>query len=156
VNIMSEFNDLINLVAHENNRWEGDIVDLHDDAKDEICYHWLRLHPTWLDDIFPHTVSDESLFVLDLTYGIGMFEDVSTVALSTVFLTAHLRHIKECDGDAFWSEALDHFDDILIADDFADQVKDRIYMYLESTLRDKVQDIFDDNLLAASQGANLH
>jgi hypothetical protein len=156
MNIMNEFNDLINLLANEDNRWEGDLVDLADDAKDEICYHWLRLHPTWLDEIFPHTVSDEALFVLDLTYGVGMFEDVSNVALSTVFVTAHLRQMKDCDGDAFWSEALGNFEDILDLDNFHEEIRERIYMYLESPLRDKVQDIFDGNLLAASQGANLH
>ena len=155
MNISNDFKDLVSWVDANNVQWSGDMLDLDDDFKDDICYHWLRLHPTWLDDIFPHTVSDEALLVLDLAYGVGLFADSGDVGLADVFYNATLR-LKEIDEDVYWSEALGNFESILSDKVFGQEVRDRIYMYLEPSLREEVQEIFDDNLLAASQGANLH
>ena len=62
--------------------------------------------------------------------------------LAAFFRDAADHHKKDLDNDGFLSEALDNFEDILDEPDFCSQVRDKIYLYLENTLDEKVMDSF--------------
>jgi len=112
----------------------------------------LRLNPEWLDDIFPHTVSRDFGIVLDLTYRVGIFADCDGDELATLFKLYAIVG----DDQSYWSEALEDFRPYLDKKGFVEGVKEQIYLYLETRLREEVQEAFDCNLLSASAGANLH
>ena len=131
--------------------WTGDVIDLDDHLKDRLSAKWLVSHPTWLDDIYPHTCSDRYELALHMTYAMS-----SSRMLAAFFRDAADHHHKDLDNDGFLSEALDNFEGILDDSDFAEQVRDRIYMYLENTLQEKVMDSFLDLIEDYKENQGVH
>jgi len=143
-------NDLVALSIDEKPLWEGDLLDLNDNAKDAIVYEWLVTHPSWLNDIFPHTCTDKYELALGLTY------NSSSRILAAMLIDAAEANADQCDGDAYWSEALGHFEDILHNANFMAEVRERIYGYLEDSLRDRVEQSFTHLLHEDRMARGIH
>ena len=141
-NMKADLKDFVGWITSIDDRWDGDLIELSDSQKDAACYTWLRMHPTWLDDIFPHTCSDNFDAVLDLTYRIGQYQALPSGSLAYYFKSKENEYRHQCDDDGFWSEALDDFKSILNDDDFDELIRGRIYLYMEDTLREKVWEEF--------------
>ena len=82
-------------------KWEGDIIDLCDGKKDVLCYEWLRVHSSWLDDYLP------------------------------VAITGTVHQIEYL--DALYAQGNDRASLML---------KDAIYLSLETTIRDRVEEYY--------------
>ncbi len=132
--------EIVGLICDEKPMWEGEIMELADDARDAITCTWLQSHKTWADDIFPHTISDRYDFALAMLYG----PYGSSGMMSQMLVEAAERNAKDVDGDAYFSEALDWFDELLFKDDLIETMRDRIYLYCEGTLHEAVQDSYID------------
>lgn len=145
-----ELNDIVSLIVDENPLWEGDLIDLNDKCKDLITFTWLNTHQTWLDDVFPHTCSDRYELALSMTYG------STSRMLAAMFRDAEQDHEDECDNDAYFSEALNDFSRILDSDTFIEQVRDNIYLYLEDTLRDRVEQSFSHLIHQEKTARGVH
>ncbi len=67
--IFKEFvNDgIIPLIEKNYSNFDGEIIDLEDDLKDELCYGWLKSMKSWYDDILPPVITDTDAF-LDVIY----------------------------------------------------------------------------------------
>ena len=145
-----ELNDIVSLIMDENPLWEGDLIDLTDKCKDIITFTWLNTHQTWLDDVFPHTCSDRYELALSMTYG------STSRMLAAMFRDAEQDHEDECDNDAYFSEALDNFSDSLDAADFIEQVRNKIYLYLEDDMRNRVEQSFAHMLQEERSDRGMH
>ena len=80
--------------------------------------------------------------VLDLTYRIGQYQALPSGSLAYYFKSKENEYRQQCDDDGFWSQALDDFKSILNDDDFDEEIRGRIYLYMEDTLREKVWEEF--------------
>ena len=125
------------------------LSDLPDEAMDEAVYIWLNSHKTWFEDIYPATfsrgvgkIATEMLF--------GKAPSASKI-VSNLFIAMAEDSPDEYDkDDRWWSEALEaHLDSTVNLGNFADDLRDRIYLYLEHTIEEA---IFDE--LAKQKGEN--
>ena len=82
-------------------KWGGDVIDLCDGKKDVLCYEWLRVHSSWLDDYLP------------------------------VAITGTVHQIEYL--DALYAQGNDRASLML---------KDAIYLSLETTIRDRVEEYY--------------
>jgi hypothetical protein len=69
---ISVFKDFINdaiipFIEKNYKNFDGDIIDLEDQIKDELCYGWLKSMKSWYDDILPPVITDQDAF-LDAIY----------------------------------------------------------------------------------------
>lgn len=69
---ISVFKDFINdaiipFIEKNYKHFDGDIIDLEDQLKDEMCYGWLKSMKSWYDDILPPVITDQDAF-LDAIY----------------------------------------------------------------------------------------
>ena len=83
-------NDAVGLIRDETPMWEGSYQELPDKTKDGLIALWLITHPTWMDDVFPHTVSDKPLLALEAIYS----EDATSrmaAAMFRMLLTGTLK-----------------------------------------------------------------
>ena len=133
-------NDAVGLIRDETPLWEGSYQELPDKTKDGLICLWLITHPTWMDDVFPHTVSDKPLLALEAIYS----EDATSRMAAAMFRDAADRNAKDVDNDAYLSEALDDFEDILDAPDFLEEIREQIYSYLEPSMEELVMDSYAD------------
>ena len=117
------------------------LSDLPDEALDEAVYIWLNSHKTWFEDIYPpcFTISIGRL-ATDMLFGKNQ---VSNRVASGLFV-AIVDSLDEYDRDyAWWSEALDrHLDKIAYCSNFADEMREIIYLYLEPTIESAIYDEF--------------
>jgi len=117
------------------------LSDLPDAAMDEAVYIWLNSHKTWFEDIYPpcFTISIGRL-ATDMLFGKNQ---VSNRVASGLFV-AIVDSLDEYDRDyAWWSEALDrHLDKIAYCSNFADEMREIIYLYLEPTIESAIYDEF--------------
>jgi len=120
------------------NKEDARLSDLPDEAKDEAVYIWLNSHKTWFEDIYPATfsrgvgkIATEMLF--------GKAPSASKI-VSNLFIAMAEDSPDEYDkDDRWWSEALEtHLDSIVNLGNFADDLRDRIYLYLEHTIEDEI------------------
>ena len=132
-----ELNEIVSEAMSVTDNWDGHVIDLDDNFKDRLSAKWIASHPTWLDDIYPHTCSDRYELALHMTYCMS-----SSRMLAAFFRDAADDHKKDLDNDGFWSEALGNFEGVLDDSDFCSQVRDNIYLYIENTLEEKVMDSF--------------
>ena len=122
------------------NKEDARLSDLPDEAKDEAVYIWLNSHKTWFEDIYPATfsrgvgkIATEMLF--------GKAPSASKI-VSNLFIAMAEDAVEHDKDDLWWSEALEtHLDSMVNLGNFADELRDRIYLYLEHTIEDE---IFDD------------
>lgn len=135
------------------NKEDARLSDLPDEAKDEAVYIWLNSHKTWFEDIYPATfsrgvgkIATEMLF--------GKAPSASKI-VSNLFVAMAEDSPDEFDkDDRWWSEALEtHLDSIVNLGNFADDLRDRIYLYLEHTIEDE---IFNDLSHLNIQGEEDH
>lgn len=117
------------------------LSDLPDEAMDEAVYIWLNSHKTWFEDIYPATfsrgvgkIATEMLF--------GKAPSASKI-VSNLFVAMAEDAVEHDKDDLWWSEALGtHLDSIVNLGNFADELRDRIYLYLEYTLEEAIFDEF--------------
>jgi len=133
-------NDAVGLIRDETPMWEGSYQELPDKTKDGLIALWLITHQTWMDDVFPHTVSDKPLLALEAIYS----EDATSRMAAAMFRDAADRNAKDVDNDAYLSEALDDFEDILDTPDFLEEIRHQLYMYLEPSMEELVMDSYQD------------
>jgi len=135
------------------NKEDARLSDLPDEAKDEAVYIWLNSHKTWFEDIYPATfsrgvgkIATEMLF--------GKAPSASKI-VSNLFIAMAEDSPDEYDkDDRWWSEALEtHLDSTVNLGNFADDLRDRIYLYLEHTIEDE---IFNDLSHLNIQGEEDH
>jgi len=60
-------NFIIPFIEKNYKHFDGDIIDLEDQLKDEMCYLWLKSMKSWYDDILPSVITDQDAF-LDAIY----------------------------------------------------------------------------------------
>jgi len=117
------------------------LSDLPDEAMDEAVYIWLNSHKTWFEDIYPATfsrgvgkIATEMLF--------GKAPSASKI-VSNLFVAMAEDAVEHDKDDLWWSEALGtHLDSIVNLGNFADELRDRIYLYLEYTLEEAIFEEF--------------
>jgi len=117
------------------------LSDLPDEAMDEAVYIWLNSHKTWFEDIYPATfsrgvgkIATEMLF--------GKAPSVSKI-VSNLFVAMAEDAVEHDKDDLWWSEALGtHLDSMVNLGNFADELRDRIYLYLEHTIEEAIFDEF--------------
>ena len=141
-------NDLAAFVHTEVNmstafRENGDVIDLCDDAKDELCEIFLRNHTTWMPDIMPPCV-DSYEAALDAIY--------SDSANEFYYLLHDIHRQAVACGKKLPTEEMWDFGELFfdVADavasvhdtGFDNKLRDAIYLYLESTLREKVDEVW--------------
>ena len=122
---------------------DGDLIDLSDDAKDEACEIFLRNHTSWMPDIMPPCV-DSYEAALDAIYSdkpnefYYLLHDIHRQAVAC----GKKLHTEEMwdFGELFFDVA----DAVASAHDtgFDYKLRDAIYLYLESTLREKVDEVW--------------
>lgn len=139
-------------VRDEQTSWDGDFQSLDDEAKDQLIFVWLCWKHSWLDDIFPHTVSDRYLFAMHVLYHL----DSSSGVVKALFEDAAERRASDVDGDAYWSEAMGDFESILDSADLLDELKSRIHDYMEQTISDAVSSAYADIVNCERLEAGLH
>ena len=117
------------------------LSDLPDEAMDEAVYIWLNSHKTWFEDIYPATfsrgvgkIATEMLF--------GKAPSASKI-VSNLFIAMAEDAVEHDKDDLWWSEALEtHLDSTVNLGNFADDLRDRIYLYLEHTIEEAIFDEF--------------
>ena len=135
------------------NKEDARLSDLPDEAKDEAVYIWLNSHKTWFEDIYPATfsrgvgkIATEMLF--------GKAPSASKIVTNLFIAMAEDSPDEYDKDDRWWSEALEtHLDSIVNLGNFADDLRDRIYLYLEHTIEDE---IFNDLSHLNIQGEEDH
>jgi hypothetical protein len=132
--------------------WQGDILEMPDNAKDEAVFIYLSNRVTWLEDIYPSCFSREQgelatkmLFNSDsqampISIGQSMFKFAAET-----YINAQGDNLSKQDyiDDCYYSPALGRFDDVIDAANFTDEARERIYLYLEPVLRDEIQEAYD-------------
>ena len=117
------------------------LSDLPDAAMDEAVYIWLNSHKTWFEDIYPATfsrgvgkIATEMLF--------GKAPSASKI-VSNLFIAMAEDAVEHDKDDLWWSEALGtHLDSMVNLGNFADELRDRIYLYLEHTIEEAIFEEF--------------
>ncbi len=117
------------------------LSDLPDEAMDEAVYIWLNSHKTWFEDIYPATfsrgvgkIATEMLF--------GKAPSASKI-VSNLFIAMAEDAVEHDKDDLWWSEALGtHLDSMVNLGNFADELRDRIYLYLEHTIEEAIFEEF--------------
>jgi len=117
------------------------LSDLPDEAMDEAVYIWLNSHKTWFEDIYPATFSrGVGKIATEMLFGKA---PSSNKIVSNLFIAMAEDAIEHDKDDLWWSEALEtHLDSMVNLGNFADDLRDRIYLYLEHTIEEAIFDEF--------------
>lgn len=114
------------------------LSDFSDEDKDKAVYLWLNSHRTWLEDIYPVSFGRSvGKIATDMLFGKA---PSNSKLISNLFIAM----AEDCPDDygrdeQWWSEALEiHLDTIVNIGNFADDLRDRIYLYLEPAIEDYV------------------
>ena len=118
------------------------LSDLPDEAMDEAVYIWLNSHKTWFEDIYPATfsrgvgkIATEMLF--------GKAPSSNKIVANLFVAMAEDAPVEYAKDDLWWSEALEmHLDEIVNLGNFADDLRDKIYLYLEESIEEAVFEEF--------------
>lgn len=117
------------------------LSDLPDEAMDEAVYIWLNSHKTWFEDIYPATFSrGVGKIATEMLFGKA---PSSSKIVSNLFIAMAEDAVEHDKDDLWWSEALEtHLDSTVNLGNFADDLRDRIYLYLEHTVEEAIFDEF--------------
>ena len=117
------------------------LSDLPDEAMDEAVYIWLNSHKTWFEDIYPATFSrGVGKIATEMLFGKAPSANKIVSNLFVAMAEDAVEHDKD---DLWWSEALEtHLDSMVNLGNFADELRDRIYLYLEHTIEEAIFDEF--------------
>tara|TARA_R110002012_G_scaffold8868_1_gene40698 strand:+ start:5546 stop:6016 length:471 start_codon:yes stop_codon:yes gene_type:complete len=114
------------------------LSDFSDADKDKAVHLWLNSHRTWLEDIYPVSFGRSvGKIATDMLFG---KKPNHSKLISNLFIAM----AEDCPDDygrdeQWWSEALEiHLDTIVNLGNFADDLRDRIYLYLEPAIEDYV------------------
>ena len=114
------------------------LSDFSDQDKDKAVHLWLNSHRTWLEDIYPVSFGRSvGKIATDMLFG---KKPNHSKLISNLFIAM----AEDCPDDygrdeQWWSEALEiHLDTIVNLGNFADDLRDRIYLYLEPAIEDYV------------------
>ena len=117
------------------------LSDLPDEAMDEAVYIWLNSHKTWFEDIYPATFSrGVGKIATEMLFGKA---PSSSKIVSNLFIAMAEDAVEHDKDDLWWSEALEtHLDSSVNLGNFADELRDRIYLYLEHTVEEAIFEEF--------------
>lgn len=114
------------------------LSDLSDEAKDHAIYIWMMSHKTWFDDIYPVSIGRSvGKIVTQMLFG-------KTQSHSKLISNLFIAMADDCPDDygrdeQWWSEALEkHLDTEVNLGNFADSLRDDIYLYLEEAMEDEI------------------
>lgn len=114
------------------------LSDFSDEDKDKAVYLWLNSHRTWFEDIYPVSFGRSvGKIATDMLFG-------KPLGNSKLISNLFIAMAEDCPDDygrdeQWWSEALEiHLDTIVNLGNFADELRDRIYLYLEPAIEDYV------------------
>ena len=65
--------------------FEGDIIDLEDREKDELCFVWLSTMKSWRDDILPPVITNPDHF-LEVVYNNNNVSDAMLAYRNDIYL----------------------------------------------------------------------
>ncbi len=122
------------------NKEDARFSDLSDEAKDEAVHTWMLCHRTWFDDIYPMAIGRSvGKIVTDMLFGKAPSH---SKLISNLFIAMADDSPDDYGKDElWWSEALEmHLDSIVNLGNFGDDLRDRIYLYLEPTIENYVFD----------------
>ena len=128
--------DRIDILNHEDAR----LSDLEDTEKDMACHIWMHSHRTWFDDIYPMAIGRSvGKIVTDMLFGKA---PGNSKLISNLFIAMAEDSPDDYGKDElWWSEALGiHLDSIVNLGNFGDELRDRIYLYLEPSMEDYIFD----------------
>ena len=117
------------------------LSDLPDSAKDEAVYIWLMSHKSWFDDIYPVCFGRSvGKIATEMLFGA---KPSSNKLIANLFIAMAEDAPDDYGRDEQWrSDSLDiYIDTIVNLGNFADDLRDRIYLYLEPSIEDE---IFED------------
>ena len=138
--MLSQYDDFIGRYYDE--LCEADCLqDLSDQAKDEAVYIFLMTHKTWFDDIYPVTFGrGVGKIATEMLFG---KTPANSKLVSSLFIAMVDDYLADADREELWySEALNiYLDELVHLGNFADEMRERIYLYVESYVED---DIFTD------------
>lgn len=114
------------------------LSDFSDEDKDKAVYLWLNSHRTWFEDIYPVSFGRSvGKIATDMLFG-------KPLGNSKLISNLFIAMAEDCPDDygrdeQWWSEALEiHLDTIVNLGNFADELRERIYLYLEPAIEDYV------------------
>ena len=86
---ISVFKDFINdaiipLIEKNYKNFDGDIIDLEDQLKDDICYNFLINFPSWWDDVLPPATACRFGF-LDELYNRSLGQNLSEIIRNDIY-----------------------------------------------------------------------
>jgi hypothetical protein len=117
------------------------LSDLPDHVIDQATYIWLNKYTSWHTDIYPASFSSgvckiatEMLF--------GKAPSHSRIVSNLFIAMAEDSPDSDSRDDTYLSEALGYFDDKVHLGNFADDVRDSIYLYLENSMEEELFDQF--------------
>ncbi len=117
---------------------DASLADLPDEALDEAVYIWLNSHKTWFEDIYPACFSrGVGKIATEMLFGKA---PSANKIVANLFVAMVEDAPAEWDkDDLWWSEACGiHLDSIVNLGNFADDLRDRIYLYLEDSIEEEV------------------
>ena len=136
--------------------WDGHLISVSDDRKEEICLMWLVEHMSWCEDIFANYEDDPyPTLLLDLyEKRNGAFAAKTVMNAALQYATGNLP-LQDYEDDCFYSAALDCFKKELYTMsplDFEEWYRGGIYLYLESRLSELVDYAYIKVLNDANSG----
>jgi len=122
------------------NQEDARFSDLDDDAKDLAVHTWMMSHRTWFDDIYPMSIGRSvGKIVTDMLFGKAPSHNK---LISNLFIAMVEDSPTDYGKDElWWSEALGiYLDTIVNLGNFGDELRERIYLYLEPAIEDYLFD----------------
>lgn len=115
------------------------VSDLPDEVIDEAVYIWLNRYTSWHTDIYPASFnSGVCKIATEMLFG---ERPAHNKLVSNLFIAmAEESPDAGSRDDTYMSEALGYFDDKVHLGNFADDVRDSIFLYLESSMDDELFD----------------
>jgi hypothetical protein len=139
------YKHFVNEHASQEHEWDGDLLDLNDSAKDEAVSIFLdKYGTTWYDDIdpasFTWSVANTATHILYK----NAFDESSVNSAIKMLVDAQsaLAPSHYGNDEKLWSHALGDITKFR-ANSYAQEMKNKIYLYLEDRMRDMIQETFD-------------
>ena len=134
------YEDFINKHYDALNAEDARLLDLPDEAKDEAVYVWMMSHKTWFEDIYPPSFGRSvGKIATEMLFG-------KTPNNSKLISNLFIAMAEDCPDDwgrdeQWWSEALEkHLDTEVNLANFADSLREDIYLYLEQAMEEEIFD----------------
>ena len=110
--------------------------DLPEEIQDEAVYIWLNKYTSWYTDIYPACFNGKSCDLMtEMLFGSKKTHSVLVKMLFNVMAEESSNTHRD---DLYQSEALGYVDDKMHLDNFADEIRESIYLYLENSMEDEI------------------